>query len=236
MTHTLTQYPYNQHKFGINPDVDDIEDVVRHGGIQYFPDEIVPAASIDIVSSSTNDVNLGSGAWELYLDGIGTDLKRTNEVVTLNGTTAVHPVNDYWFLNQAHITECGSNGDNVGNITISVDGNVLAYIGAGRGQVEQCVYMFPGDYHHNSVSGIGCFIRGNAITTNAIVAVQFALQGHGWRTYDEMAVYAGTAGTQLNWTSFPVRPPPGMRLRLRVTNVSASNAYVSAYCNIWLGR
>lgn len=79
-----------------------------------------------IASSNANDSSAGTGARQItiyYLDstGAGPSLEQPfyEEVITLNGTTAVNTVaTNICFIERIVVTSVGSNGSNVGTITL----------------------------------------------------------------------------------------------------------------------
>jgi hypothetical protein len=90
------------------------------------------ASILDLVSTSASDT------MSVFIDGLDADYKRINEVVTLTGTTAVTTTKSFLRVNTAAILA----GSNVGDITIS-NGVSYAYIEAGIGLTQQCVYTVP---------------------------------------------------------------------------------------------
>ena len=142
-----------EHKFGYNPDLDGSnapEDITPFGNM-YWPDSVVAAADIDIVSSSVEDKGTptaGSGAQAIRIFGLDANYKMIEETVILNGQTDVHPTKDYLRIYRARIVKnAGAGAENAGNITIDINGaNTLAMLLAGFSQTTQLAYTIPDDF------------------------------------------------------------------------------------------
>lgn len=89
---------------------------------------------------------VGTGASVLHLKkSLGSDKKETTEYIVMNGTTPINTLQSYWRISRAHFDGCGSNGVNVGDVslTAAIDSTVTAYIGAGDGQTLMAIYTVP---------------------------------------------------------------------------------------------
>lgn len=102
--------------------------------------EQTDAVQRSIVSSSVNDTNGGTGIRKVkltYYDGTGAG--PFEEIITLNGTTAVNTVaTNIRFLESIKSTEVGSNGSAVGTISLKTQtgggGSTIGSIAAGDGK------------------------------------------------------------------------------------------------------
>lgn len=131
---------------GENIDIDTAttpEDVWSPGGKVYLPSDV---ATTTIVSSSSEDLDLQTGAYEVYVEGLIGGFVSASEVVTLNGTNAVTLSNGYMRINRAYVGQCGSAETNVGTIQIKHGANVLSEIQAGHGETQNAVYTVPVGY------------------------------------------------------------------------------------------
>lgn len=102
------------------------------------------AAQRSLVSTSANDSSAGTGARQVtiyYLDATGAGPSLTQpfytETVTLNGLTAVNTTNtNICFIEKIIVTSVGSNGSNVGTITLFTGtggtGTAIGSIGTGN--------------------------------------------------------------------------------------------------------
>lgn len=137
-------------KFGRNPDVDTatVPEDVWHGGGVYtgFPSE---RELVEVVSSSAADALAGTGCQTVKIVGLDSNFDQQNEIVTLNGTTAVDSTKIYSRLNRAYCITAGSGTVNAGVITIrhtTTTANVFATIQVGIGQTEVACYTVPRGY------------------------------------------------------------------------------------------
>ena len=117
--------------FGVNPVVGTTyETLWDYGGLYAYP---ASALSLSAVSSSASDT-MG-----LLIIGLDANYWPIQEVVTLNGTSAVTTAQAFLRVNQAVILS----GENAGNITITNDSTVVGYISATKGLTQACNYTVP---------------------------------------------------------------------------------------------
>ena len=117
--------------FGVNPVVGTTyETLWDYGGLYSYP---ASALSLSAVSSSAADT------MPLLIIGLDANYWPIQEVVTLNGTSAVTTAKAFLRVNQAVILS----GENAGNITITNDGTVVSYISATKGLTQACNYTVP---------------------------------------------------------------------------------------------
>lgn len=110
-----------------------ITDIWSVGGI-YTP--LVTAATLEVLSDSVNDVNLtGSGAWTVFLYGLGFDGLEIEDTVELNGTTPVVTDKAFLRLFGSKVMLTGSTLDGAdGRIEVRVSGG-----GAVQGEILKTV-------------------------------------------------------------------------------------------------
>jgi len=117
--------------FGVNPVVGSTyETLWDYGGLYSYA---ASAAALSAVSSSAADT------MPVLIRGLDANYWPIDEVVTLNGTSAVTTSKAFLRVNQAVILS----GENAGNITITNDGTVLGYISIGKGLTQACNYTVP---------------------------------------------------------------------------------------------
>ena len=111
------------HKFGYASVGTTLQPVCSSGVYQ------VPTTlqGLEIVSSSANDTNGGSGAQTVYVEGIGTGWAVVSETVTMNGLTAVALANQYFRIYRWYVVSSGTYasataGSHVGTLTIRAAG------------------------------------------------------------------------------------------------------------------
>lgn len=134
-------------KFGMNPDVDTgTEEIWPPGTLRVLP---TSADALSIVSDSAEDdpdeaTPPGTGAWTLFVEGLDSNYNVISETVTLSGATPVASTSSDWYrVNRAYNVTAGSNEANVGNISISIGGDLQAYVEASQGQTHQTHYTVP---------------------------------------------------------------------------------------------
>jgi hypothetical protein len=136
-------------KYGMNDDVDSgTEELWPIGTLRVLP---TTAAVASTVSSSVEDDILtggaiaGTGAWTLVIEGLDSTYSEVSEEITLNGLGAVTTTQTFFRINRAYVVTAGTgtSGANAGNISISVGGNLQAYIETGQGQTHQTHYTVP---------------------------------------------------------------------------------------------
>lgn len=154
MSETIARMHYNPSvmsvaKFGKNGDVDaggGYEDVWTVGGLYVFP---TTAETLSVVSTSAEDNAGGTGATQIYIDGLDINFDPLNETVTLNGLTPVVTTSAFYRVNRMFIVgTVGTEGRNVGtiNATHGVAG-IVGQISANEGQTLQAVYTVPRNYN-----------------------------------------------------------------------------------------
>jgi hypothetical protein len=134
-------------KFGGNTDIDiGTETIWGYGGT--FA-RINTASTFTVVSSSVQDIlTTGTGAWNVVIYYLDENRLAQTVVVPLNGTTPVVTSVTGLGINRVALYNTGSGDVNAGNITITATtgGSVQAYIVAGEGTTQQCIY-FTQDSH-----------------------------------------------------------------------------------------
>ena len=137
------------HKFGANFDVDtgsDPETVWTGGGL--YPWSAFDTAGVLVVTSSSSQDDVGgTGATEILVEGLNENYELVTETFTMDGTSNVTGTQTFKRVFRAFVTKGGTNGENVGTITISRGGTTVAQIDADRGQTLMTVYTIPAGYN-----------------------------------------------------------------------------------------
>ena len=138
------------YKFG-RGNISTTEEVIWDEGGEYT--FLTSADTLEILSDNINDTSSGSGARSVEIFGLDADYNALNEIVLLNGTTAVNTVNQYIRVYRARVKEVGNSnivgGANQGDITIrssTTPLNIQAKILANNGQTLMCIYTIPNGY------------------------------------------------------------------------------------------
>jgi hypothetical protein len=88
------------------------------------------------VSSSASDT------MSILVSGLDANYDQISETITLTGTVAVTLSTQFYRINSAVILA----GNNAGNITIANGGVTYAFIEAGTGATQACLYTVPNGY------------------------------------------------------------------------------------------
>lgn len=212
-------------KFGSNPDIDTVaaEDVWDGGGLYSFPSA---AAVTTIESDNAADTAAGTGARTITIEGLDSDYNFISETVTLNGVTAVTLANEYIRVFRAYNVLVGSNGVNVGDITIQHGATVLAQITAAKGQTLMAIYTVPANYPPMNLFRWYATV-GKQANVFAEVELRFRKFGEGWRVLSHIDTHS--QGSNYFSHFFEVIPQfqPKSDILIRVAAVSANNTEVS---------
>ena len=140
-------------KFGNNATVgDSLETIWAEGGLYSY---LTEATVLKVSSSSTDDTSAGTGARTVQLYGLDGDYNEINELVTLNGQTAVNTTQSFLRINRMVVRSAGSGGANAGviyagtgTVTTGVPANVYASINgvAGSNQTLMALWTVPAGY------------------------------------------------------------------------------------------
>lgn len=191
-------------KFGMNAAVNSsgtAEDIWEQTTAAVKPMPVSAAVCAIVSGSAEDDENEatppGTGAWKIKVEGIDSDYTRVTEEVTLTGTTPVNTTATFIHIDRAYVTECGSNGTNVGQISGTIGGNAQFFIPASEGQTQQMQYIVPAgkklilDSYH-----IGC----GRMSGNVDLRIQFQINLYdstvnnnyqGWRVASDMYLFNG---------------------------------------------
>lgn len=195
-------------KFGENPQCGTGgEDIWQQGGSLSF---LSSAETMDVSSSSANDTNAGTGAHQIRIEGLDGSWNEISETVTMNGTTTVVTTNLFLRVNRAYILGVGSNGVNVGGISIDATtaGTVQAFIGAGLGQTLKTQVSIPAN-RQAYITGFFCNVgKGD----DAVVFIEKRTNGQGWRVQRELRIFQNHIRVNLD-SYIPVEAMSDIRMR-----------------------
>jgi len=205
-------------------------DVCEQGSIYPF---LSSAVTLKVSSASANDAAAGTGARTVQIQGLDASFNPLVETITLNGTTAVNTVNQYYRINGFAVTSAGSGGVNAGDITLQIvaGGSIQGIIRAGIGNSQQAVYTVPAGY-------IGI-----------LDSAQFSMSGPPATNYGQIALTANLFSTtrsigarcDIN-SGFPYTEnvlggyvnPPGTDITVRLLSVGQAATEVSASFSVIL--
>lgn len=147
----------------------------------------------------------GTGTFIIHIDGLDANGYEISDDVTLNGTTNASNSIAFWRINRAYSISSGSGQTNAGNISISIGGNLQAYIEAAEGQTHQNLYTVPVnkylvvDYYS---------IRTGRLAGNVDLEILADIMINGtnsWRAISDVYLY--TNAEHVNSSSVTVIPP-----------------------------
>lgn len=218
-------------KFGRNTDVDAAsaaEDIWNGGGL-YTGFPTGSAETVTVVSASAADTAAGTGLRTLRMVGTDADGNLQTEDITLNGTSAVTSVKQWYRMNRAFGLTAGSGGVNAGEITIrhsSTTANIFAVMPTGA-QTQIAAYTVLAEKQGllRSISA-AC---SNAAGSTAEVTVGLLTRAHGsdcWRTR-ETAIIATDGGRFVYGLDGGILLDARTDVVVRVLTATADNISVS---------
>ena len=145
---------FGVHKYGQNPVVSSgAYEVIWTAGATY--NWLTSASALEILSSSAEDdvtkadLNTGTGAHSVVVEGLDANWEEVSVTFTMNGTAAVSDAQTFIRVNRLYVVLAGTySGANVGTITLRVSGggSTVGEIAADLGQSQMSVYSVPADY------------------------------------------------------------------------------------------
>lgn len=136
------------HKYGRNPDIDNSADyeALWNGGGLYTGFNATAAETVEVFSDDASDAAAGTGARTVRIFGLDGDYNEQEEVITLNGVTAVDSANTYIRCFRLIVESAGSGGENAGEITVRQNvttANVFVVIPAAANRSTIAAYTIP---------------------------------------------------------------------------------------------
>lgn len=213
--------------FGNNPDVDAQEDIWTGGGLYPW---MTAATSLEILSASASDEAAGIGARTVNIQGLNAAFGEVSQTITMNGVTPVAIPTQIYRINAVSVVTVGSNGVNVGDITIrdAGGGTTRAVVQAGYGISRQSQFTVPLGYSM-IVEQVLLSINRPSTARDATVASYVKPDGLSSR----MAVELSIDGNPFNQPLIvAVALPEKTDFGLRCNYVSAVNTDITA---AWFG-
>lgn len=208
-------------KFGYNEDVSigTPEDCIGAGGDMFW---ISSASTLTIVSASTSDDTGGTGAITVSIDGLDSNYDEISETVTMDGTVAVTTSLSYLRINRVIVLTSGSNGNNVGILSLKQSTNVVAIVSANEGQSTLGVYTVP----RNSKFLIYSFLSGVTKKASTGGNAHFEVRpfGGSWNIKQLIALEANSFERD---TVLPFYIPEKSDIRIRFEDILANNTGVT---------
>lgn len=217
---------------GLNPDIDAASiaapaDIWTGGGVYPW---MTGATSLEAVSDNVADASAGTGARTIRVNGLNTAFEEIAETVTMNGTTPVALVNQYYRINSVLTMLVGSGGVNAGAITIrNVGAGVArAIVPAGYGITKQSQFTVPAGYTLQ-VTSLLFSINQPTSQRDAVITTYVKNDGQSYRLPLEVSV----DGQPYRHDGLPgISVPEKADFGLRCTYVSTTNTNITG---AWLG-
>jgi hypothetical protein len=219
-------YHESVYKFGNNAVVaDSTETIWQQGGLYSY---LSAASVLKVSSSSANDTSAGTGARTVELFGLDGDYNEINELVTLNGQTAVNTTQSYLRINRMVVRSAGSGGSNAGiiyagtgTVTTGVPANIYATInGDGSNQTLMALWTVPAGY----TAYLMQYDVSNGTTSNtpAVCKLTLVARPHG-EVFQSKDVKSLTTGMHIeNTLVVPIKFTEKTDIEVRAVSSSAS--------------
>ncbi len=225
-----------QHKFGYNPALTAPMDITPWGD-SYWPDDVVLAADIDIVSSSVQDKGTptaGSGAQAMKIWGLDADHREIDEIVILDGQDDVHPTKDYLRIYRLTIEkQNGAGNQNLGTITVDIAGaNTMAVILPTFAKTTQIGYTIPSNYSAAWLLDFDAEMVAQAAGKFAQGYLQIRKPGGVWAVEHVFGITSDKKADEDYQMNLEIAPMSDVRLR--IFHSSASGLFVAASMGIFL--
>jgi len=217
-------------KFGNNNTVGDtLETIWAEGGLYSY---LTAATVLKVSSSSTDDTSAGTGARTVQLYGLDADYNEINELVTLNGQTAVNTTQSFLRINRMVVRSAGSGGANAGvvyagtgTVTTGVPANVYASVNGitGANQSLMSLWTVPAGYTAYLLQ----YDISNGTTSNtpAVCKLILAVRPHG-EVFQSKDVKSLTTGMHVEETfAVPLKIEEKSDIEVRAISSSASVSF-----------
>jgi len=208
-------------KFGMNPDVDaGTEQIWPPGTVQVLP---TSAAVASVVSDNVGDDVAGVGALTILVKGLDANYELAEEEVIMTGAVAATTTQTFIRLYRAYVITSGTNETNAGNISLSIDGDLQAYIEAGEGQTHITQYTVP--LSHTLV--LDNYTVNSGQVGSQELAAQFCIRlfGESWRTLSDVFPYEGLYDISAPRIVLPEKTDSYVRTAGAANNVNVSAEY-----------
>lgn len=134
-------------KFGYNGDIDIGTETIWSAGGTFS--KMTAAATLSIVSTSTNDDSGGTGANSVIVYGVDANWDTQTEIVTLDGTTPVITTGTWRGVNRMAIYLAGTGETNAGVISATATGGgstLQAQMPTGEGTTQQSFFFVANNH------------------------------------------------------------------------------------------
>lgn len=220
--------------FGYNPDLDQTEETVwPDGGLTPHP---ATAISMSVSSTSAADDVSSTGAHTLLIEGLDNDYREINEVVSLDGQTAVQTVKLFRRINNLVVMSAGTGLANAGTlyvgtgvVTAGVPATIYGIVATGYNTSTTAHFTVPANY--TAYLSQGLLSAGQPGGSSEIIGRLLTTGTDGIRR--TAAVVAINNGAAPYPFPYPIRIPEKTDIEATAVGKSNNNA-VSAMFNMVL--
>ena len=208
------------HKFGENPSVSSVEEVVWDKGGMY--EYLNTAQQLSVQSTSSGDSQDNVGAWQIRIEGLDENYIEITEVITLQGLISVITSNSFIRVFRMTVISTGTSQKASGTISVTYLGITLAQIIDGNNQTLMSLYTIP-------AGKTGYLIKGKAgATAGKTMSGSFFIRDFGsvFKVAHRFYIY------QNNYEyffSYPIPLEEKSDIEVRVISSSSGGALSAAF-------
>jgi hypothetical protein len=228
------------HIRGRNQDIDtgSVEDLISSATEYPWPSV---ATTTVVVSDSADDTSEGTGARTIKITILNSSYELVSVTVTMNGTSNVDIGTAALRVLSAEVVSVGSNGVNVGNISVKQDMDVLSEIQAGAGQSTFGVYTVPYSFEKawllgwfatiNKSTSIDFSLLGNDIISADVSIMIRKFNGQSWLNIETIGIDIRSNWSYVYPVAVMLEPRTDIKL---IASVSENNTDVSVGIDLLL--
>lgn len=205
------------------------EDIWGVGGKLVYP---LIGEQWELVSDSTNDTSAGTGARSVNVFYLDDNYVRQEEIVILNGTSAVAMVATNAFRTRTiAVATAGSGDENDGDITLQVvsGGNPRNRALAGKNNDQDCHYTVPA-----GVTAFPIFIY-EEINKNEDIVIEYQITdgtSQIFRTLFLSSIYQNTNPVPFAAPPIPLLEKSDVRIRAVSSNLAAAPSIIVQFLEV----
>lgn len=154
------------------------------------------ARTLTVQSSGNDNGAASTGAKTIIIEGLDANWNEISEEIATNAAVDPTTTNSFLRVNIIYVGDVGTLGTNEGiiSVTSTTDLNILAQIGADKGQSEQCIGSIPAGRRAEFEDIVVACGKGEDFE----VELQTCEFGKGWRVRQRLFVYQGTVSEHVN--------------------------------------
>lgn len=238
----------DENKFGRNPAISTAtvpEDIWSGGGVYEFITELSGGSQdsgvqLKISSDSTDDDVGGTGATSVEIFGLDANYVEQNEIIAMDGQTAVTSTGTYTRIHRIIVLAAGSGDENAGilyagtgNLTTGVPDNIYAVVSVGDNQTLMAIYTIPAG-KTGFLTGWYATINKTASAAVADLQVRSRPEGEVFQVKAHHAVINTGSSHFFHKDAIPLRLAEKTDIKIHCVSVSANNMDISAGFNVTL--